>query len=140
MTRMRPEVVIEGSNNGEDWKAYAFTYKPGDVALAPTWHIPHQPRLDWQLWFAAMKPAPEVWFENLLLRLLDNEPKVTALLEDNPFAEYPPRYIRARLYQYRFSTPEEKAQTGAWWQRQLLREYFPPIRLITEQSPVIDAQ
>lgn len=132
MTQTRPEIVIEGSSDGLNWQAYRFAYKPGDPERAPDWSIPHQPRLDWQLWFAALKPKPEPWFENLMLGLLSNEVAVLRLLAENPFAVKPPRYIRARLFDYRFSTPEEKAQQGVWWQRTLLREYFPTIRLATK--------
>lgn len=132
MTQTRPEIVIEGSSDGVNWQPYRFAYKPGDPERAPHWSIPHQPRLDWQLWFAALKPEPELWFENLLLGLLSNEEAVLRLLAENPFTLKPPRYIRARLFDYRFSTPEEKARQGVWWRRTLLREYFPTIRLATK--------
>jgi len=129
MTRKRNEIVIEGSDDGADWKEYAFRYKPGDVRRPPPWNIPHQPRLDWQLWFAALQ-APEriPWFGQFLLRLLEGDPEVTALLETNPFPEHPPHFIRALYYNYRFSSPEEKTN-GIWWDRELLGTYFPAVRL-----------
>ncbi len=130
ITRHRREIVIEGSHNGKEWLAYRFRYKPNSVMQRPTLATPHQPRLDWQLWFAALKSRPEPWFDNLLLRLLDNDPRVLALLAHNPFAETPPRYVRAGLYQYRFSTSAEKAATGAWWHRQWLGDYSPPLGLL----------
>jgi hypothetical protein len=129
MTTKRNEIVVEGSDDGADWKEYAFPYKPGDVTWSPSWNIPHQPRLDWQLWFAALAPPQRVpWFAQFLRRLLEGDPQVTALLEANPFSEHPPRYVRALYYNYRFSSPEEKAK-GIWWDRELLGIYFPPVRL-----------
>ena len=82
MTTKRNEIVIEGSDDGSEWREYEFRYKPGDVARAPPWNIPHQPRLDWQMWFAALDdPRRLPWFSRFLERLLENEPTVTALLE-----------------------------------------------------------
>jgi hypothetical protein len=129
MTRKRNEIVIEGSDDGTDWKEYTFQYKPGDVTRQPPWNIPHQPRLDWQLWFAALAPPQRVpWFTQFLSRLLEGSPQVTALLETNPFPDHPPRYLRALYYNYRFSSPGEQAK-GVWWERELLGIYFPPARL-----------
>jgi predicted DCC family thiol-disulfide oxidoreductase YuxK len=84
MTTERNEIVVEGSNDGAEWREYGFLYKPGDVARRPRWNIPHQPRLDWQMWFAALdNPRYLPWFTRFLERLLMNEPTVTALLERN---------------------------------------------------------
>ena len=130
MTTERPEIVIEGSNDGTHWNEYAFKYKPGDVKRAPPWNIPHQPRLDWQLWFAALGgQSRNPWFGRLLQRLLENSPEVIALLETNPFPNKPPHYMRALLYDYRYSSKEEKAQKGLWWQRKLTGLYFPAVEL-----------
>ena len=54
MTTSRIEIVVEGSNDGQTWQAYEFKYKPGDLARRPPWVAPYQPRLDWQMWFAAL--------------------------------------------------------------------------------------
>jgi predicted DCC family thiol-disulfide oxidoreductase YuxK len=129
MTTERNEIIIEGSDDGVEWREYAFQYKSGDVARRPPWNIPHQPRLDWQMWFAALDDPRRVnWFAHFLERLLQNEPTVTALLEKNPFAEKAPQYIRAQFYGYTFSTAEER-QKGVWWQRRSLGLYFPVVRL-----------
>ena len=129
MTTKRHEIVIEGSNDGVDWKEYEFCYKPGDVMRPPLWNIPHQPRLDWQMWFAALDdPRRLQWFWRFLERLLENEPSVTALLASNPFADKPPTYVRAQFYDYTFAGSDEKAK-GQWWDRQLLGQYFPPVHL-----------
>jgi predicted DCC family thiol-disulfide oxidoreductase YuxK len=129
MTTERNEIIIEGSDDGVEWREYAFQYKPGDVARRPPWNIPHQPRLDWQMWFAALDDPRRVnWFAHFLERLLQNEPTVTALLEKNPFAAKAPQYIRAQFYGYTFSTAEER-QKGVWWQRRSLGLYFPVVRL-----------
>jgi lipase maturation factor 1 len=130
MTRDRREIVIEGSADGVDWLPYELKWKPGDVKRAPAWCAPHQPRLDWQMWFAALGSARDrVWFEYLVARLLEGEPDVTRLFARNPFPQGPPRYIRAVFYRYRFTTADEHRQTGAWWKRQELGEYFPTVSL-----------
>jgi predicted DCC family thiol-disulfide oxidoreductase YuxK len=129
MTTQRDEIVIEGSNDGAEWREYEFRYKPGDVARRPRWNIPHQPRLDWQMWFAALEdPRDLPWFSRFLIRLLQNEPAVTALLEKNPFPDHPPTYVRAQFYDYTYASREEKAE-GRWWDRRLLGLYFPAVRL-----------
>jgi predicted DCC family thiol-disulfide oxidoreductase YuxK len=130
MTTTRPEIIVEGSDDAVHWSEYGFKYKPGDVMRAPRLNIPHQPRLDWQMWFAALGSATEnPWFTRFLERLLENSPDVIALMATNPFPRRPPRYVRALVYDYRFSSPEEKKQTGAWWIRQPRGIYFPPIGL-----------
>ena len=129
MTTTRPEIVIEGSQDGETWSEYAFRYKPGDTDRRPPWNIPHQPRLDWQMWFAALSTANQTpWFTNLLVRLLQNAPIVGGLLENSPFPDAPPRYVRALLYDYHFASPEAHRK-GAWWRRELLGTYYPAIRI-----------
>jgi lipase maturation factor 1 len=96
----------------------------------PRWNIPHQPRLDWQMWFAALKtPSEHPWFSQFLERLLENTPEVTALLGRNPFPHKPPLYVRALLYDYRYSSREEKEATGGWWVRQPEGIYYPAIAL-----------
>jgi hypothetical protein len=95
-TTTRPEIIIEGSEDGQTWREYVFRYKPGPVNRHPPWNIPHQPRLDWQMWFAAYRTATEnPWFERLLLELLKGSPPVLALLASNPFPDRPPKYVRA---------------------------------------------
>jgi len=129
MTTKREEIVIEGSNDGLEWREYQFRYKPGDVARRPRWNIPHQPRLDWQMWFAALDdPRRLRWFWLFLEKLLVNESTVIALLEKNPFPDAPPVYLRARFYDYTYADAAERAQ-GLWWQRRSLGLYFPEVRL-----------
>jgi lipase maturation factor 1 len=128
MTKDRCEIVIEGSTNGIEWMPYEFKWKPGDIKRAPGWCAPHQPRLDWQMWFAALAaPEQNPWLIGLIARLFEGQRDVTGLLARNPFPDKPPRYIRAMFYRYRFTTDEERRQTGAWWKRQELREYLPTI-------------
>jgi hypothetical protein len=130
MTKERPEIQVEGSADGIDWLRYDFKWKPGDVNCAPRWNAPHQPRVDWQMWFAALGNArEEIWFQRFMLRLLENEPAVTRLLARNPFSEQPPRYVRAVLFKYGFSSSEERRATGAWWKRREIGEYFPEVSL-----------
>jgi hypothetical protein len=129
MTTERNEIIIEGSDDGIEWREYEFRYKPGDVTRRPPWNIPHQPRLDWQMWFAALDdPRRLNWFPHFLERLLQNEPTVTALLAKNPFAAKAPQYIRAEFYDYTFSSGDE-LRKGLWWQRRSVGSYFPVVRL-----------
>ena len=130
MTKERPEIQVEGSADGIDWVAYEFKWKPGDVNRAPRWCAPHQPRLDWQMWFAALGgPRQEQWFGNFVVRLLENEPSVTRLLARNPFPDKPPKYVRAVLFKYHFTTSEEHRTTGTWWNRREIGEFFPEASL-----------
>jgi predicted DCC family thiol-disulfide oxidoreductase YuxK len=130
MTRERPEIVVEGSNDGREWKEYEFPYKPGDLQRRPAFVAPHQPRLDWQMWFAALGNVRQnPWFVSFCVRLLQGSPEVVGLLERNPFPNQPPKYIRARVYDYQFTSQEERRRTGAWWKRELKGEFLPPISL-----------
>ena len=128
MTKDRCEIVIEGSTDGIEWAPYEFQWKPGNVKRAPGWCAPHQPRLDWQMWFAALEaPEQNPWLVGLIVRLLEGSREVTGLLAHDPFPDKPPHYIRAMFYRYRFTNSEERRQSGAWWKRQELREYLPTI-------------
>ena len=126
MTTYRIELEVLGSHDGKTWKPYRFWYKPDALQERPSFIIPHQPRLDWQMWFVTLHPRHVPWFGNLLMALLDNSPTVTALLQDNPFADsLPPRYIRVQAYQYNYTDPEERRQTGNWWKRKALGPFTP---------------
>jgi predicted DCC family thiol-disulfide oxidoreductase YuxK len=130
MTTERREIIVEGSNDGTNWLAYEFKYKPGDMNRRPGFIAPFQPRLDWQMWFAALgSPRQNPWFENFCERLLQGSPEVLALLEKNPFPGKPPRFIRAEFYDYHFTNADERHATGAWWRREFLGEYLPPVSL-----------
>jgi hypothetical protein len=129
MTTSRPEIVVEGSDDGQHWRAYGFRYKPGDVSRRPRWVAPHQPRLDWQMWFAALGPPP-TWFAVFLARLLQGAPEVRALLGEDPFPAAPPRFVRARLYDYTATDLETRRRTGAWWARREVGTYFPTCALV----------
>ena len=130
MTKDRREIVIEGSGDGINWQPYEFKWKPGDVMRAPGWCAPHQPRLDWQMWFAALGSYQQnPWFIRMAICLLEGKSDVTRLFARNPFPEHPPRYVRAIAYRYRFTTRSEHRQTGAWWKRQELEEYLPTVSL-----------
>jgi hypothetical protein len=135
MTTTRPEIVIEGSRDGETWKEYRFRYKPVDVRERPKWVAPHQPRLDWQMWFAALGPpraAP--WFFYLVVRLLEGQQETLDLLAENPFPDGPPKFVRATLYEYRFSRRGEDDPPDAWWVRRELGPYAPPMSLGTAEE------
>ncbi|XP_052269066.1 lipase maturation factor 2-like isoform X2 [Dreissena polymorpha] len=125
----RPEVVIEGSNSLENgWREYEFFYKPGAINRRPPVVAPHQPRLDWQMWFAALGSYQHnPWFLNLVYRLLDNETDVLDLIQYNPFPNKPPKYIRAQLYKYHYTKYGTDKNSSGWWTRELTREYLPAL-------------
>lgn len=128
MTTTRPEIVVEGSMDGRNWNAYEFRWKPGDLRSAPCIVAPHQPRLDWQMWFAALGSYQQnPWFINFLVRLLEGSPETLELLAWNPFPQQPPRYIRAVLYEYHFTRFGEGE--GRWWKRELKGLYCPAFSL-----------
>ena len=130
MTTQRIEIILEGSADGQTWKPYEFKYKPGDVNRAPAWVAPNQPRLDWQMWFAALSNyQTNPWFVSLTLRLLEGSPDVEALLGNNPFPNQPPRYVRAMAYEYTFTDRETRRRTGAWWKREPRGLYLPAVGL-----------
>ena len=111
MTTERPEIVVEGSDDGDTWRTYEFRWKPGDPLRRPEFVQPHMPRLDWQMWFAALgSPRSSRWFLAFCERLLEGAPPVLALLRTNPFPTAPPRYLRATLYDYHFTTPTSAAR------------------------------
>jgi len=125
MTTTRPEIIVEGSNDGAKWLAYEFKDKPGDVSRRPPWVAPHQPRLDWQMWFAALGDDDLQWFERFCQRLLEGSPAVLQLLAYDPFAGHPPRYVRGVLYQYHFADAAAHRQRGVWWTRERMGLYSP---------------
>jgi len=130
MTRSRYEIEFQGSNDGQTWTAYPFRHKPQELDKPPRIYAPYQPRLDWNLWFASLGE----WRDNPMVlraerRLLSNDHDVLALFAANPFPQGPPRQVRAVLWQYWFTSMEEKRQHGLWWRRELLGLYAPAIQL-----------
>lgn len=126
MTKDRPEIILEGSNDGQTWLEYEFKFKPGDVKRAPPWMAPHQPRLDWQLWFAAMGTFNQSpWLDDFMLRVEQGSPDVLDLLAKNPFPAAPPQYLRARLFRYEFLSPSEIRAGQGWWKRTLIGDFSP---------------
>lgn len=142
MTTRRPEIIVEGSNDGVTWKEYEFRFKPGDVRRAPPWVEPHQPRLDWEMWFAALgartsdpnsllpsvrsnralmfrllESGADVWVVNFVVRLLEGSPTVLGLMDRNPFPDAPPKFVRARLFEYKFTDWDAPFVRGEWWVR-----------------------
>jgi hypothetical protein len=133
MTTNRIELELMGSQDGVEWKPYRFKYKPDKLDERPQFIIPHQPRVDWQMWFVTLHPRHVPWFGHFLGALLDNSPTATALLEHNPFPESPPRYIRVDAWQYHFTNFEEREATGNWWKRTALG-VFPPLPWVERQD------
>ena len=135
ITRPRYEVIVEGTEDSvitasTKWREYEFKGKPGDVNYTPPQIAPYHLRLDWLMWFAAMSSYQDYpWFVNFVAKLLQSDPAVLSLLRKNPFPNQPPRFIRALQYEYHFTNPQERKQTGAWWKRTLVGAYFPTVSL-----------
>jgi hypothetical protein len=136
VSRIRYEVVVEGTDDAvphedSDWREYEFRGKPGDPRRWPRQFAPYHLRLDWLMWFAALSPAyAGSWFGALVERLLENDRDTLKLLRRSPFPPgAPPRYIRARLFRYRYTTWRELRETGACWERTYVQDYLPPTRL-----------
>jgi len=126
MTKQRREIELEGSDDGRAWKAYRFVYKPGRAGDAPRYLPLHMPRLDWRMWFLALGSFDDSpWFWPLMERLLEGSPEVAGLLAHDPFPDAPPRYLRAMVYDCRFTTREERRAGGDWWVRTPLGRYSP---------------
>lgn len=135
ITRLRYEVIVEGTDEpvlkwATRWREYEFIGKPGDVRRTLPQIAPYHLRLDWLMWFAAFSlPDQHPWFISFLEKLLESDKSVLGLLRYNPFPDRPPKFVRALLYEYHFTTPEERRQTGAIWNRKLIGLYFPPVSL-----------
>ncbi|MEN8206200.1 MAG: lipase maturation factor family protein [Pseudomonadota bacterium] len=125
MTTRRIELEVLGSRDGLDWQPYQFKYKPDRLDERPQFIIPHQPRIDWQMWFVTLHPRHVPWFGYFLEALLQNSPTVTALLQHNPFPDEPPRFIRVEAWEYHFTDSEQRKRTGNWWQREALGPFTP---------------
>ncbi|GLD95548.1 hypothetical protein PINS_up004225 [Pythium insidiosum] len=143
----RPEIIFEGLDPNENvWREYHFRFKPGDAHVQPRLNVPHQPRLDWQMWFAALgdyQGAP--WIVHLAHKLLEGSRDVKALLDESrdPFPQTPPVMIRAQLYYYDYTrwnttwnraiptakllADDELKKPGQWWTRTFVKEYLPAL-------------
>lgn len=131
ITKIRNEIIIEGTNDpvaddSAHWQAYEFLAKPGDPRRRPAFIAPYQSRIDWQMWFAAMSDYRDnPWFVHFIYKLLQGDPHVVGLLKSNPFPDGPPRFIRAELYEYHFTS--DRSVSGAWWTRKRVATYLPPL-------------
>jgi len=138
ITRPRYEVIVEGTGDAvltgsTQWREYEFKGKPGATGRIPPQFAPYHLRLDWLMWFAALSSySRQPWFVNFVAKLLENDRPILSLLGTNPFPDAPPKYVRAQLYEYHFTTPQERSRTGQWWKRELVRQYFPPVSLRDE--------
>jgi len=135
ITRVRFEVIVEGTDEAvvtasTQWREYEFKGKPGATGRVPPQIAPYHLRLDWLMWFAAMGSYEEnPWFVHFMGKLLEGDAATLSLLRSNPFPGAPPRYVRAELYEYHFTSPAERARTGQWWRRELVRPYFPVVSM-----------
>lgn len=135
ITRTRYEIAVEGTSEerpttATEWREYGFRGKPDDLGRLPPQVAPYHLRLDWLMWFAAMGSYSEnPWFVHLMAKLLEGDRDTLSLFPFNPFPEHPPRFVRARLYEYHFTNPDERRRTGQWWKRELAGSYFPAVSL-----------
>jgi hypothetical protein len=139
VTRSRDEVIVEGTRDEElgpstEWQEYRFKGKPGDPSHRPPQVAPYHLRLDWLMWFLPLSPGyGDTWFPRFLERLLRGDRAILSLMRPGPFHDEPPRWVRARLFRYRFSSWSE-LRRGVWWSREPLGEFVPPIRLRPERD------
>jgi hypothetical protein len=149
VTKARYEIVIEGTDaeafsDQTRWQEYEFKGKPGNPSRRPPQVAPYHLRLDWLVWFLPFSVTVttkgilfqgyQVWFLRFMKRLLENDTATLKLLKQNPFGGTPPRFVRALFYSYRYTDPHEKSQTGAWWTRELIDIYLPPVSLAQLQQ------
>lgn len=127
--RKRYELVLQGTNDEvitptTKWKEYEFKAKPTNINRKLLIIAPYQPRIDWQIWFAAMQsPGQNPWMLSLIWKLLHNDKNTLSLIAHNPFPHKPPRCIRVEHYIYRFARPSSKAV----WEREYLGTWLGPI-------------
>lgn len=146
MSRQRFEVIVEGTldstvDQNTEWKEYEFKAKPGSLKRMPPQVAPYHLRLDWLMWFLPfsvvvrennlMVLGYERWFLTFAHKLLLADEQTLRLLRANPFKGAKPMFVRARYYLYKFATDQERKETGAWWSRELVGEYMPPVNLTT---------
>ncbi|MDP8974975.1 MAG: lipase maturation factor family protein [Actinomycetota bacterium] len=135
VTKQRYEVSVEGTDEPEPgpdatWKEYEFKAKPGHPKRRPHQVAPYHLRLDWLMWFLPLsRHFAQGWFLAFLVKLLRGDAATSKLLRQDPFRHRPPTFVRARLYRYRFATRQERRSSGAWWSRELVGEYLPPLTL-----------
>lgn len=130
MTTERMEVQIEASQDGQTWEPYLFRYKPGPLNRQLPWVEPYQPRLDWQMWFAALSnPQDNPWFIRMMVGLLRGSQPIGELFAQKPFSGAPPKFVRANVFQYRFTSWDERSKTGNYWKREYKGVYFPAVGL-----------
>lgn len=138
ITRPRYEVIVEGTEEAvptpsTKWREYEFRAKPGATGHMPSQIAPYHLRLDWLMWFAAFSSYQDhPWFVHLVAKLLEGDRPTLGLFRTNPFPDHPPRFVRAMLYEYHFTNPEERRQSGQWWKREFVRPYFPPVSIASE--------
>ena len=130
MTTERQEIVLEGSADGQTWHEYLLRWRPGPVDEAPRFVAPHQPRLDWQMWFASLSRCIDNrWLVRLQEQLLKGDSAARGFFREDPFPDAPPRFVRTRLFNYRFTDLSEWRSTGAYWTRSEVGPYCPPLTL-----------
>jgi hypothetical protein len=136
MTRGRYEVEFQGSEDGKNWVAYPFHFKPQDLNQPPGIYAPYQPRFDWNLWFASLGSWREYpMVARTEVQLLSSSKDVLALFARNPFPNAPPRQVRAVLWQYWFTSMAEKKATGLWWRREFAGLYAPTVERAVDGTP-----
>jgi hypothetical protein len=130
VTQQRYEIIVEGTDavvpGDADWREFEFPGKPGNPAVRPPQVAPYHHRLGWLLWFLALGSPGDRWFPALISRILDGDPGIRRLIRVDPFHGAAPRYVRARVFSYRFSMDEEKDETGLWWIREPVGTLVPP--------------
>ncbi|BDZ44759.1 hypothetical protein GCM10025866_06680 [Naasia aerilata] len=133
VTRRRYEVIVEGTlddvpESGAAWQEYEFKGKPGDPRRIPRQFAPYHLRLDWLMWFLPLG-GDDRWFLVFLRKLLEADPPTLRLMRRDPFGGERPRFVRARMFLYRFATRAERREFGTWWMREPVRTVVRPVEL-----------
>ncbi|HEV8052649.1 MAG TPA: lipase maturation factor family protein, partial [Parachlamydiaceae bacterium] len=137
MTTNRYEIIFEGSDDNENWQEYGFYYKPSEKNRRPVQISPYQPRLDWQAWFLPFgEPESHPWLQHFIYHLLKGSPEVIKLIRTNPFPSSPPKYVRTVVYDYVFTSYEEKRKSGCWWRREYVGLFTHSAHLRSQSSEV----
>ena len=154
ITKVRYEIIVEGTDETDiglatKWRAYEFKGKPGDVNKLPPQIAPYHLRVDWLMWFLPftvdvhenrpLVDGYEFWFLRFMKKLLEGDRPTLSLLGPGPFTAQPPTFVRARFYRYRFTTWQERRRTGAWWRRELIGDYLPPVDLSALRALGVDS-
>jgi hypothetical protein len=103
---------------GDEWSPHHLHYKPGALTSTAPYVAPHQPRVDFRLWFYGLAHEGKMpgYVASLLHHLCGNSTTVQTLFK-TPLPESP-EAARVVFWRYNFTTPEERSESGQVWKRE----------------------